>query len=186
MSSIKTAWRLLTTDRRTFKVGVAQKLSRSKLSHLISDKAFLKFQYKAHFGEKLNLKNPKTFNEKLQWLKLYDRNPEYVKLVDKYEVKNYIAEKIGEEYVIPTLGVWERFEDIDFDRLPNQFVLKCTHDSGSVVLCRDKVTFDMEAARRKITRKLNSNLFWHGREWPYKNVKPRIIAEAFLQDSKVE
>ena len=95
-------------------------------------------------------------------------------------MKQYICETIGEEYIIPTLGVWNRIEDIDFDALPNRFVLKCTHDSGSVVLCKDKSTFDIETARAKLMRKLSSNLFWHGREWPYKDLKPRIIAEEYI------
>ncbi len=138
-------------------------------------------QYKSVFGKKLNLKNPKTFNEKLQWLKLYDRNPEYCRLVDKYDVKKYISDTIGDEFIIPTLGVWDHFEDIDFDTLPDRFVLKCTHDSGSVVLCKDKKSFDIDGARKKLTRKLGMNLFWHGREWPYKNLKPRIIAEQYME-----
>lgn len=134
-------------------------------------------------GKKLDLKNPQTFNEKLQWLKLYDRNPEYTKMVDKYEVRKYISEKIGEEYLIPILGVWDRFEDIDFNKLPNQFVLKCTHDSGGLVICRDKSKLDIEAARKKINKCLKRNFYKITREWPYKNVKPRIIAEKYMEDS---
>ena len=101
-------------------------------------------------------------------------------------MKKYIAEIIGEQYVIPTLGVWDSFDDIDFDALPDRFVLKCTHDSGSVVLCRDKATFDVEKAREKLTRKLKSNLFWHGREWPYKNLTPHIIAEKYMEDETLQ
>lgn len=96
----------------------------------LTDKFYIKLKYKIQFNKKINLDNPKTFNEKLQWLKLYDRNSEYTKMVDKYEAKRYVADIIGEEYIIPTLGVWDKFDDIDFDKLPNQFVLKCTHDSG--------------------------------------------------------
>lgn len=155
-----------------------------KLGHIFPDKFFLKCLYKARMGKKLNLKNPQTFNEKLQWLKLYDRKPIYTTLVDKYEVKKYIAEKIGEEYIIPTLGVWDKFEDIDFESLPEQFVLKCTHDSGGLVICKDKSKIDVEAAKAKITKSLKRNYFWHGREWPYKNVKPRIIAEQFISDGE--
>ena len=158
-----------------------QNFSNTKLSHLMSDKLYLKCMYGAMIGRKLNLDNPKTFNEKLQWLKLYNRKPEYSKLVDKYDVKFYISKLIGEEYVIPTLGIYDSFDDIDFDALPNQFVLKCTHDSGSTVICRDKATFDFGKARTKLTRKFKSNLFWHGREWPYKDVKPRIIAEQYME-----
>ena len=144
------------------------------------DKAFLKLAYKAHMGSELHLDHPITFNEKLQWLKLYDRKPEYTKMADKYEAKKYIADKIGAEYVIPALGVWNKFEEIDFDKLPNQFVLKCTHDSGGLVLCKDKKDLDIEACRKKLEKSLRSNYYLNGREWPYKNVKPRIIAEKYM------
>ena len=137
-------------------------------------------------NKKLNLKNPKTFNEKLQWLKLYDRKPEYTKMVDKYEAKKYVAEKIGEEYIIPTLGVWDNFDDIDFDSLPNQFVLKCTHDSGTIVICTDKSNFDIESAKQKIDSRMTFNYYYMWREWPYKDVKPRIIAEKYMVDSTTE
>lgn len=148
----------------------------------LTDKKYLKIKYKLKFGRKLNIKHPKTFNEKLQWLKLYDRNPEYVKMVDKYEVKNYVANLIGEEYIIPTLGVWEKFEDIDFEKLPNKFVLKCTHDSGGLVICKDKKRFNIEKAKEKINNNLKVNYYYPGREWPYKNVIPRIIAEKYMEN----
>lgn len=150
----------------------------------LPDKRFLKLKYLQLFEKKLDLRHPKTYNEKLQWLKLYDRKPEYTPMVDKYEAKRIVAEKIGEEYTVPTLGVWDRAEDIDFDALPEQFVLKCTHDSGSVVICHDKATFDKAAALEKLGRCLQKNPFDYGREWPYKNVKPRIIAEPYLEDEK--
>lgn len=134
--------------------------------------------------KKLNLDNPKTFNEKLQWLKLYDRKPEYTKMVDKYEAKKYIADLIGEEYVIPTLGVYDKFEDIDFSKLPNQFVIKCTHDSGGLVICKDKAKLNVEEAREKINKSLKRKYYKFGREWPYKNVKPRIIIEKYMEDDK--
>lgn len=146
------------------------------------DSLYLKWQYKAVTGKKLNLKNPCTFNEKLQWLKLHDRNPLYTTLVDKYEVKKYVAERIGEQYIIPTIGVWDNFDDIDFAALPEQFVLKCTHDSGSVVICKDKSSFDVEYARQRLELALEKNYYWLFREWPYKNVKPRIIAEKYLSE----
>ena len=155
---------------------------RLKLLNLLSDKAYLKFAFKAKMGKKLDLKNPKTFNEKMQWLKLYDRNPKYTQMVDKYDAKNYIAEKIGEEYIIPTLGVWDSFDEIDFDKLPEQFVLKCTHDSGGLAICKDKTIFDKEAAKKKINKTLKRNYYKSGREWPYKDVKPRIIAEKYMVD----
>ena len=157
-----------------------------KATRVLPDELYLKLIYRIRVGKKLNLKNPKTYNEKLQWLKLHDRNPLYTTLVDKYEVKSYIAEKIGEEYVIPTLGVWERFEDIDFNSLPDQFVLKCTHDSGGLVICKDKKKLDIEEARKKITRCQGTNYYWHGREWPYKFVRPRIIAEQYMEDEKTQ
>lgn len=151
-----------------------------KLSHYLPDKLYLKLWYRYVTGEKLNLNNPQTFNEKLQWLKLYDRNPLYTKLVDKYEVREYIKEKIGEEYLIPLLGVWNNVSEIDFESLPNQFVLKTTHDSGGVVICKDKENFNIEKAKKFLSKHLQNNFYYSGREWPYKNVKPRIIAEKYL------
>lgn len=152
------------------------------LFNFLPDKIYLKWKYKLYLGKKLDLDNPKTFNEKLQWLKLYDRNPLYTNLVDKYEVRKYVADKIGEEYLIPLIGVYDKFEDIDFDKLPNQFVIKCTHDSGSVVICKDKSTFDIKKCKKKIKKALKYNYFYYGREWPYKNVKPRIIIEKYISD----
>lgn len=153
-----------------------------KSSILLPDKMFIKLEYRYYTGRKLNLDNPKTFNEKLQWLKLYYRRPEYTKLVDKYEVRKYIAETIGEEYLIPLLGVWDKFDDIDFSKLPNQFVLKCTHDSGGLVICKDKKKFSIEEARKKINKHLKRNFYYVHREWAYKNVKPRIICEKYMVD----
>lgn len=150
----------------------------------MDDKTYLKLFYRGAMGKKLNLKDPKTFNEKIQWLKLYDRNPEYSKMVDKYEAKLYVADKIGEEYIIPTFGVWENFDDIDFDKLPDQFVLKCTHDCGGLVICKDKSKLDINEAREKINNCLKKEYFWGSREWPYRAVKPRIIAEAYMEDEK--
>lgn len=151
----------------------------------MSDEQFLKKAFKIRMGYELDLDNPKTFNEKLQWLKLNDRNPEYSKLVDKYEVRNYVKEMIGEEYLVPLVGgPWDSFEEIDFAALPNQFVLKCTHDSGGLVICRDKSTLDIEKVKNKINRSLKRNYYYHMREWPYKGVKPRIIAEKYMEDSQ--
>lgn len=152
----------------------------------MSDEEYLKRLYKARIGRELNLSHPKTFNEKIQWLKLHDRKPIYTTMVDKYTAKQYVADRIGEEYIIPTLGVWDKFEDIDFDALPNQFVLKCTHDSGGLVICRDKSSLDKQKAKEKIERSLKKNYYWSGREWPYKDVKPRIIAEQYMEDTKTE
>ena len=133
-------------------------------------------------GSELNIKKPQTYNEKLQWLKLYDRKPIYSTMVDKYEVKKYVASIIGEDHIIPTLGVWDHFDDINFNLLPNQFVLKCTHDSGTTIICKDKKKFDKRATREKIEKRLKRNYYWCGREWPYKNVKPRIIAEPYMEN----
>lgn len=144
------------------------------------DETCIKLLYYSAFGKKLNLENPVTFNEKLQWLKLYDRNPKYTTIVDKYEVKKYVANIIGEEYIIPTLGVYDRFEEINFDKLPNQFVIKCTHDSGGVVICKNKNELNMNEARKKINKSLKNSYFYLGREWPYKDVKPRIIIEKYM------
>lgn len=153
-----------------------------RASRILSDKSYIKLIWFRKFHKIPNLKNPQTFNEKLQWLKLYDRKPIYTTMVDKYEAKKYVADIIGEEHIIPTLGVWDRFDDINFDELPNEFVLKCTHDSGGLVICRDKSKLDINAAKKKIERSLKTNYYWSGREWPYKNVKPRIIAEKFMTD----
>lgn len=150
------------------------------------DEDYLKMVFPAHLGYPLNLDNPQTYNEKIQWLKLYDRNPQYVNLVDKYEVKKYVSEIVGKDYIIPTIGVWDRFDEINFDKLPMQFVLKCTHDSGGLVICKNKEALDIKKARNKIERSLKQKYYLLGREWPYKMVKPRIIAEEYIEDSKRE
>ena len=143
---------------------------------------YIQIYYFAHFKKFCNLKKPNTYNEKLNWLKLHDHNPLYTTLVDKYEAKEYVAQIIGNEYIIPTLGVWDSFDDIDFDKLPNQFVLKCTHDSEGLVIVKDKNKLDKKAAKEKIEAALKQNFYYIGREWPYKNVKPRIIAEQYMED----
>jgi hypothetical protein len=155
---------------------------RSFLTHIMPDALYIQLVYLKHFGKFADLKNPKSFNEKLQWLKLHERNKEYSTLVDKYRVKKYVADIIGEEYIIPTLGVWKYPKDIEFDKLPNQFVLKWNHDSGSVIICKDKNTFNATAAVKKLSKRINYNGFNFGREWPYKYVKPCIIAEQYLND----
>ena len=151
----------------------------------MSDIRYLKIAYKSSYNRVLDLKNPITYNEKLQWLKLYNRRPEYTKMVDKYEAKKYIADRVGKEYVIPTLGVWDRYEDIDFSLLPDKFVLKCTHDSGGLVVCRNKKTLDVTKVRDRIINSLNRNYYYAGREWPYKNIPPRIIAEKYMSDEDI-
>ena len=151
-------------------------------SRMIPDKLYLRLEFKKKLGYLLNLKNPQTYNEKLQWLKLYDRNPLYTQLCDKYEVRKYISEKIGERYLIPLYGIWDKPSDIDFSLLPNQFVLKCTHDSGSVIICKDKTTINAEKVKKILKKKMRQNYYYPGREWPYKNIKPRIVAEQYMED----
>lgn len=156
-------------------------LNEHGFARLFSDKFYLKCAYKDALGKKLNLKNPQTFNEKLQWLKLYDRgNDSLPATVDKYAVKQIVADKIGEQYVIKAYGIWDSFEEIEFDKLPNKFVLKTTHDCGGVVICKDKKTFDYEKAKSFLEMHLQRRYFYHAREWPYKNAKPRILAEEFV------
>lgn len=153
---------------------------------MLPDKLFCQIHYWISCKKSLNLKDPQGFNEKLQWLKLYYRKDQFTQMVDKYEAKQLVEEKIGKEYVIPALGIWELFDDIDFETLPDKFVLKCTHDSGGIIICRDKSQFDIESARRKLTSSLCKNYYYLGREWPYKNVKPRILAEPFMQNTEKE
>lgn len=157
-------------------------LSRRGIFNNMSDEKYLSILWKLRMGYDLDLNNPVTFNEKLQWLKINDRKPIYSTMVDKYEAKKYVANIIGEEYIIPTLGVWDSFDEIDFDKLPNQFVLKCTHDSGGLVICKDKAALDLKAARKKLNKCMKHNYYYASREWPYKDVKPRIIAEKYMAD----
>ena len=152
----------------------------------MSDETYLRMVFRIRMHKRLNLENPQTYNEKLQWIKLYDRQPKYTKMVDKFEAKKYVADIIGEEYIIPTLGVWNNADDIDFSKLPNQFVLKTTHDSGGIVICKDKNKFNFTYAKKKLNGCLKHNFFWAMREWPYKNIKPRIIAEKYMEDETGE
>lgn len=158
-----------------------------KFNFLFPDKFYLKLMYRSKMGFPLNLKNPQRFSEKLQWLKLYDRKPQYTKMVDKIAVKPYVANIIGEEYIIPTLGVWEHFDDIDFDRLPDSFVLKTNHSGGStgVIVCRDKATLDRQKAKIRLEHSLKKGIFPTLREWPYKDVKPMILAEKLLESDDI-
>lgn len=155
---------------------------------ILSDKLYLKWMYRLEMGKRLDLRNPQTLNEKIQWLKLYNRNPEYTIMVDKYAVKKYVADIIGEKYIIPTLGVWDKVSDIDFDSLPDRFVLKTTHGGGSggVVICKDKSSFDFDVAKKKLSQSLKRDIYRNLKEWPYKDVPKRIIAEKYVQDSRGE
>lgn len=160
-----------------------ERLNRHKVLRLLPDEAYLKIRFRLKLNKQLNLKAPKTFNEKLQWLKLNDRKPIYTTMVDKFAAKKLFAEKIGEQYVVPCVGgPWKSFEEIDFDALPNRFVLKTNHDSGGVVICKNKEDFDKEKARAVFKKHLARSYYWSSREWPYKNVKPCIFAEEFLDD----
>ncbi len=147
----------------------------------ISDERFIRWKYRLKMHQSLHLDPPKTFNEKLQWLKLHDQHPEYSQFVDKYEVKKYVAQIIGEQHIIPTLALFNSVEEIDFAKLPLQFVLKCTHNSGGIVICKDKKMLNADKAKRKLNRGLSKNPFWTNREYPYKSVKPRIIAEQYME-----
>lgn len=154
------------------------------ISHILPDSIYLRIKFYFRTGRQLNLNNPDTYTEKLQWLKLHDRKPVYTTMVDKYDVKKFVADRLGEEHIIPLIGVWDNVEDIQFDELPEQFVLKCTHDSGGLWICKDKSKFDFNNAKKKIKTSLKTNYFWQSREWAYKNVKPRIIAEKYMEDMK--
>ena len=150
----------------------------------IPDEKYIQMRYMRQFGEKCDLINPRTFNEKLQWLKLHDRKPIYTAMADKYAAKKYVAGKIGKEYIIPTLGVWDDPDDIDFDKLPDRFVLKCTHNSGlGMCICRDRSKLDIPKVKKELRKGLRQNYYLSGREWPYKNIKRRIIAEKYMEDS---
>ena len=180
MSKLQTAWHLLTTDRGEFCASLLQRYSRL----FKNDERYLKLLFRCKMGYWMDFQHPKTFNEKLQWLKLHDRKPEYTKLVDKAAVKQVIADKIGGEYIIPTLGIWEKPESIEWDKLPNQFVLKTTHGGGGsgVVICKDKSTLDKQKAILRLKASLKTDVYQSLREWPYKNVPKRIIAEKYLED----
>ena len=152
------------------------------LYRVMNDRNFIRWEYFSGMGKFPNLDTPTTYNEKLQWLKLNDIHEEYSLLVDKYEAKKIVSTRIGNEYIIPTLGVYNSLEEINFDQLPNQFVLKTTHDSGGVVICLDKTKLDIKTVRQELEKRLKKNYFYEHREYPYKNVKPRIIAEQYMVD----
>lgn len=149
----------------------------------LPDKLWLSLRYRLTYNKKLDWKSPKTFTEKLQWLKVYDRKSEYVIMADKVKAKEWVAKRIGNQYIIPTLGVWERAEEIDFDQLPNRFVLKCNHNSGmGMYICKDKSMMDKVSVIRNLKRGMKENYYFHAREWPYKNIPRRILAEQFMED----
>ena len=156
------------------------------LLRLLPDKIYLQLIYFKHFKKFIDFNNPKTFNEKIQWLKVNYRNDVFTEMVDKYKAKQYISQLIGEEYIIPTLGVWNNPEEIEFDKLPEKFVLKCNNDSGGIVICKNKQTLNIAETKKFLKSRLNNNGFWYGREWPYKNIKPCIIAEKYVENNNHE
>lgn len=161
---------------------VIRSLNNRGMLNWLPDKMSISLLFWAQLGYRLDWNNLRTFNEKIQWLKLYDRNPQYSMLVDKYAVREYVSAKIGQEYLIPCFGVWESAKQIDFSKLPDQFVLKCTHDQGSVRICKNTQSFDYKEAKNYLDNRCKRNAFFYGREWPYKNVTPRVMAEKYLID----
>lgn len=149
----------------------------------LPDSIYIKLRFRILMGQRLNLNTPNTFQEKIQWLKLHDRNPEYTKMVDKLDVKNFVSKTIGSDYVVPLLGVWDKADHIDWDSLPNQFVLKTNHAGGNsgVVICRDKSKLNRMATIKKLNGSLKSDIFRMNREWPYKNIEKKVFAEAFIE-----
>lgn len=152
------------------------------LTKCIPDELYLRIMYRCQTGKHLNLNNPVTFNEKLQWLKLNYRKNIFTEMVDKYQARSYIARIVGDEYLIPLLGVWNSVDEIDWSVLPDQFVLKCTHDCEGISICTDKLSYDIEHEKNILQKAMARNFYYQGREWPYKNVKPRIIAEKYMTD----
>ena len=152
----------------------------------LNDAFYLKLLYEYKFNKKLDFNDLHGYNDKVQFLKIYDRKSIYTNMVDKYLAKEYVSNIIGEEYIIPTIGVYDKFDDIQFDDLPTSFVIKCTHDSGGVVIVKDKSSFDRNLAKKKINKCLKKNFYYAGREWPYKNVKPRIIIEKYLEEDNTK
>lgn len=162
---------------------IIKKICFSKIGRLIPDSIMLRLQYRLYLKKSINLKNPYGLNEKIRWIMLNDRNPLYSKLVDKYEVKKYIEEVLGKDFIIPSLTeAYNTFNEINFDKLPEKFVIKCNHDSGGIVICRDKKSFNKEKAKSIIEKSLKNNFYWRYREWAYKNVKPKIFVEKYMED----
>lgn len=176
MPKISALYNLAKKPRKVIRV-----LGDKGLLNWIPDKQYLKLVYWGETGRILNIEEPQTYSEKIQWLKLHDRKPEYSIYVDKYAVRSFIAETIGEKYLIPLIGVYDSVEEIDWVSLPDEFVLKCTHGSGSNIICPDKNSLDIEETKKRLQKWMNKNWYWFGREWPYKNVKPRIICEELIK-----
>lgn len=160
------------------------RIFKEKVIKLIPDKVFLRYKYYRIMKKWLSFNNPKTFNEKIQWLKVYDRNEIYTNFVDKYEVRKFISKEFGDKYLIPLINVYDNVEEVNFNDLPKQFVLKCTHDSGGIVICKDKDLLNIDNAKKLLQNFIDRNYFYEWREWPYKNIKPRIICEKYMIDEK--
>ena len=163
---------------------IIPKLWFNPLIRMIPDKLYISLCFRAGMGYWLDWRNPETFNEKIQWMKLYDRDPKYTMLVDKSTVKEYVGNLIGKQYIIPTLAILNSLDEFEIDKLPSQFVLKCTHDSGGVFVCEDKNLIDFKALKKFISKRLKTNYYYLAREWPYKNIRPRIIIETYVVDNE--
>ena len=182
MSKLSTALNVLIHNPENFIRTFYESIRRKKILRILSDVSYIKLTYRIYFKKPINLKNPQTFNEKLNWLKLNYRLPIMRTLVDKYDVKQYVYQKLGGDYIIPSLAVWDNYESIDVTQLPDKFVLKGAHDSSSVVICKNKSEFNLSKYERRLRASLRSDLYNWGREWPYKDIKKRIIAETLLED----
>lgn len=182
MSKLLTALDVLKNRPEEFIKTFYEFLRHKRILCFLSDKGYIRLTYKVYFSKSINLDNPQTFNEKLNWLKLNYKLPVMRTLVDKFDVKQYVSQKIGDQYIVPSLALWDDYASIDLTNLPDKFVLKGTHDSSSVIICLDKSKFDIQTYERKLKVCLKSDLFHWGREWPYKGLKKRIIAETYLDD----
>ena len=181
MSKVMTFIKLLKTPSK-----MIWPLGSNEFLKWMPDRMYLKILYRAETGRSLQLNPPHNYNEKLQWIKLYDRRPEYTTMVDKLAVKDYVRRIIGNEYIIPTIMEWGSVDEIDFKSLPNQFVIKCNHDSGGLVICSDRNKLEVTKAQHLLKKRMKRNAYWPGREWPYKNVTPRLFAEKYLTDGSDE
>lgn len=185
MNIIRKIYKYITNGRYRFMINASMGFYNS-----MDDKIFLEKMFFSKFGIQLDLENPKRFNEKLQWLKLYNHNPEYTDFVDKYKVREYVRKVLGEQYLIPLIGVWKSEKDIDFDSLPNSFVLKCNHNSGlGMYICKNKSKLsdkEIKKIKKHLRKGLKQDYYLTGREWPYKNVDRRIICEQYMEDASGE
>lgn len=176
ISKIKTAGSLIHTPKK-----LVLPAGQNGLLNFVPDKLYLKTVFKIETGYPLNLKRPQTYNEKLQWLKLYDRRPEYIIYADKYKVRDYIAKTLGDQYLIPLIGMYKKAEEIPWNDLPNRFVLKCNHASGTNIICKNKSELDIASTEKQLNAWLRRNAFWGAREWCYKDIEPCIICEEFIK-----